>query len=433
MRHRIWGRTRNARTLRNHGTRDEAGAVLILALVYLVAVSVIVGGLTDWAMNDLKNTGNFSSARSTQTAATSSVETAIQSIRYAPLLFATSSTSQQTLNASPPVPCWGNGASPSGLTAASVGANIDVWCSTAWNPTSADTRVVTFSACPTSVTTSGAQCALQPFLQAVVTFDDYPPGIQTPTTSQCVTYCGTSMTVNSWLWSPVVPVVQSLSWSPTPVPTIAGGTAITINGTGFSPNATSVNFVDESGGSPVNGNVVIPCTTAAGSTCTVSSVTSSQLTVTSPPVTTGTTYYVTVTTPGGTSADCATPSGSSTCSGPGDVFTYSTAVVPVVASISGPIPPGISNPGGSTGGGTQVTITGTGFFSGASVQFIPVAGGTAVPATSVSITAPTTITAYSPPVAAAANYYIVVTTQGGTSATGTNGLFTYAAPIPNPA
>jgi hypothetical protein len=67
------------------------------------------------------------------------------------------------------------------------------------------------------------------------------------------------------------------------------------------------------------------------------------------------------------------------------------------------------------------------------VQFIPVAGGTAVPATSVSITAPTTITAYSPPVAAAANYYIVVTTQGGTSATGTNGLFTYAAPIPNPA
>jgi large repetitive protein len=430
MRHRTRGRTRNSRTLRAHGARDEAGAVLILALVYLVAVSVIVGGLTDWAMNDLKNTGNFSSARSTQTAATSAVETAIQSIRYAPLLFATSSASQQTLNASPPVPCWGNGASPSGLTAASVGANINVWCSTGWNPTSALTRVVTFSACPSSVS-SGAQCALQPLLQTVVTFDDYPPGIQTPTTSQCVTYCGTSMTVNSWLWSPAVPVVQSLSWSSTPVPTITGGTAITINGTGFSPNATSVNFVDESAGSPVNSNVVIPCTTST-TACTVSGVTSTQLTVTSPPVTTGSTYYVTVTTPGGTSADCATAPGSGSCSGPGDVFTFSPLVVPVVTSVSGPVPPGISNAGGSTGGGTQVTITGTGFFSGATVQFIPVLGGASVAATSVSVTAPTTITAYSPPVAAAANYYLEVTTQGGPS-TATNDLFTYETPIPNPA
>ena len=39
--------------------RNESGAIIILALVYIVAVSLIVGALADWATNDLNNTTKF--------------------------------------------------------------------------------------------------------------------------------------------------------------------------------------------------------------------------------------------------------------------------------------------------------------------------------------------------------------------------------------
>ena len=67
----------------------ELGAVLILALVFLVAVSVIIGGLTDWTTNDLKNNLNFNATQTTNSSATNAVNLAIQNIRYAPLLYTT--------------------------------------------------------------------------------------------------------------------------------------------------------------------------------------------------------------------------------------------------------------------------------------------------------------------------------------------------------
>ena len=46
--------------------RDEAGAVLILALAFLLAVGMITGGLAGWITNDLNNSTQFASARSLQ-------------------------------------------------------------------------------------------------------------------------------------------------------------------------------------------------------------------------------------------------------------------------------------------------------------------------------------------------------------------------------
>ena len=46
-----------------------------------------------------------------------------------------------------------------------------------------------------------ASCASNPTLQANVTFGDYPANqISPPTTGESAVYCGTTMTVNSWLW-----------------------------------------------------------------------------------------------------------------------------------------------------------------------------------------------------------------------------------------
>jgi hypothetical protein len=43
---------------------DEAGAVLILALAFLLVAGGIIGSLLTWSSNDLLNTSNFQSARS---------------------------------------------------------------------------------------------------------------------------------------------------------------------------------------------------------------------------------------------------------------------------------------------------------------------------------------------------------------------------------
>lgn len=87
-------------------------------------------------------------------------------------------------------------------------------------------------------------------LQAVVTYDDYSPGISGSTSAHSVVYCRTSLTITSWLWSPTVPAVTGISNS---FGQITGSSvATTLTGTGFFSGA-SVSFMQESGGTVVNG------------------------------------------------------------------------------------------------------------------------------------------------------------------------------------
>jgi len=167
------------------------------------------------------------------------------------------------------------------------------------------------------------------------------------------------------------------SVSPTAGPA-AGATSVTITGTGFT-GATAVTF----GGTAATG-------------FTADSDTS--ITATSP-AGTGT-VDVTVTTPGGTST-----------TSPADRFTYIPApAVTSVAPSSGP-----------AAGGDTVTITGTGFVTGATVTF----GGTA--ATGVTVDSATSITATTPAHAAGA-VDVVVTNPDTQAGTLTNGFTYFAAP-----
>ena len=228
----------------------EAGAVLILALLVLTAVSLIAVSLLGWVGTSLNASGVFSSERSEEYAATSAVELAIQNSRY------TFSTAME--NASPPVPCWTEpGNAPTTLTInlpGSAGTNplpppvtIYVWCSMLWQPFSAQTRTITYSACLSTVTTDAATCAAAPLLQAVETYDDYPPGIGTPSSSpvSCdhTTFCGQSQTQDNWAWHPTVPSVTLVTPSSGP---ITGTSPVTITGNGF-VNGATVNFVEEVG------------------------------------------------------------------------------------------------------------------------------------------------------------------------------------------
>ena len=170
------------------------------------------------------------------------------------------------------------------------------------------------------------------------------------------------------------PTVTSIS--PTSGPT-AGGTTVTITGTGLG-GATAVTF----GATAATGFVVNSAT---------------QITATAP-AGTGT-VDVRVTTAGGTSATSAA-----------DQFTY----------VPAPTVTGIAPTSGPTGGGTTVTITGTGLGGATAVTF----GATA--ATGFAVNSATQITATAP--AGTGTVDVRVTTPSGTSATSAADQFTYVPP-----
>ena len=183
---------------------DESGAVLILALVYLVAVLIVVTSLAGWVTNDLNNTAHFSSASSSNFAEAGVMDVGISSIRYTPLL----ADSQAQGVATAPGYCW---TPASGYVSEESldGVTVAVWCSTVENLSSSNTRVVTLYACPTTLTsassasdaaTAGLACQSAPNLQAVVTLDDYPPGGSAALTKQCTLWCGEGLYMQSWVW-----------------------------------------------------------------------------------------------------------------------------------------------------------------------------------------------------------------------------------------
>jgi hypothetical protein len=173
------------------------------------------------------------------------------------------------------------------------------------------------------------------------------------------------------------PTVSSVSPSSGPA---AGGTSVTITGTNLT-GATVVDF----GPKPPTGVMV----NAAGT----------QITATSPAGFGS--VYVTVTTPGGTSATSS-----------GELFSY----VPAVTSVS--------PSSGPAAGGTSVTITGTGLTGVTTVAF-----GLS-PAASITFNSDTQITATSP--AGTGTVDVTVTTAGGMSSPSTADQYSYIPPPPPP-
>jgi hypothetical protein len=162
----------------------------------------------------------------------------------------------------------------------------------------------------------------------------------------------------------------------------AGGTVVTVNGSGFMA-ASAVKFG-----------------TVAASAFTVLSDT--QLVATAPAQASGT-VDITVTTPTSTSS-----------TGSADHFTYNNASAPTVTSVT--------PSSGTTAGGTLVTIFGTNLAAATSVTF----GGTA--ATIIANYGSTAVIAKSP-AHAVGTVDIQVTTAGGTSSTGSADHFTYSSSL----
>lgn len=203
----------------------------------------------------------------------------------------------------------------------------------------------------------GSVALLQPKIQARVNTCIFPVGGPPP---------------------PVAPTVSTVSPASG---TTAGGTAVTITGTGFQSGA-SVSF----GGTNAT---------------SVTFNSANQLTATTPARAAGA-VTVTVTNPGGLNGSKAS------------AYTF---VAPVAPS---PTITTVSPSSGTTAGGTTVVITGTNFQNGATVTF----GGTA--ATSVTFNNSTRLTVTTP-ARATGSVAVVVTNPGGLAATRNPGYF-YSTP-----
>jgi hypothetical protein len=410
---------------------DESGAVLILALVFLVAVSLIVTALLTWVGTSLSATGTFQNERNVELALTDGVNLAIQNTRFQ---FDTGSPTAFLNNPSPEL------CATYQVPAEASNNFVNVYCSMVWQPFSANTRVFTYSACaytttPTS-STPAADCAAQPQLQDIVAFYDYPPGAASPspnptpcTPIQSINNspgngsCGETMTQVSWQWSPVVPEVNSISPSSGPT---SGGTIVTIQGTGFTSGST-VNFVQQGvTGTTYNAPVAATVSTSPAPGCAVPTC----VQVTAPAIVAGTNYFVTVSTPGGTSQTTASRFTSFV-----PTFTYN-AVTPTVTGLVG-------TSAGSTIGNTTITIQGTGFWNAsnnpqfpAQVFFCPTGGGSCVAGSVVSILPPPanstldTMTALTPSVSTAGSYYVQVEVFNLYSSLVNAPVFTYSVQVP---
>ena len=198
---------------------------------------------------------------------------------------------------------------------------------------------------------------------------------------------------DTWVYLPVTPAPTVTAVSPKAGP-VSGGTTLTITGTGFVPGATVV--IGQGNGA---GSEALPATNVTvASWTTITAVTGGGAKAG--------TWSVFVKTSGGTSTASSATN-----------FIYDLApTVSAVSPNSGPI-----------AGGTPITITGTGFVSGATVVIGQGdgAGTGSIVVTNVIVVSPTEITGVTGGGAKAGTWSLFVTTAAGTSTGNSGANFTY--------
>jgi hypothetical protein len=161
-----------------HPSGDQ-GSILILALVFLLVTSLTVYTIATLAGNSLLDATKFNQASALDYATSGAVQIEAQNMRY---VYQSSVTN--FYNCTP---------LPSSQTYL---PSVSVYCSVLDQPTTAASRTVTFDSCAASV--SAANCQAAPYLQAVISFDDYNLNGTNSCTSSLIATCGTSMSITGW-------------------------------------------------------------------------------------------------------------------------------------------------------------------------------------------------------------------------------------------
>ena len=208
----------------NHRTTndEEQGAILMLALILMLLVSLTIAGLLQWVNTDLSNSTNFQAGNVNQQSSSGAVNIALQTSRYATWADPfTEDCSNQTMapftdsasgmSSAQNGTFFTNGSSPTSKVATLV--PVQVWCSgtTPSSTTTTTNRDVKIVACPVSMEPAGCS-ATNPYLSTEVSFVDQ--GSLTTTTTQNqgnnwnngnnyqYSYIpGLSQTITNWVYS----------------------------------------------------------------------------------------------------------------------------------------------------------------------------------------------------------------------------------------
>jgi hypothetical protein len=164
--------------------RREEGTSLILAMVFVFVISIVLVAVGGLAANALLNTTNLRDQRTTAEDAQSAVTIAMQYLRY------------NASSAAPAPSCLPPGANILSSGTSGASAQLQVSCTVAVSPTSAQTRVVDFYACPSP------GCAPAPgphvLLHAQVAYNDLNAQGVDDCFSSITTSCGMGMDVTIW-------------------------------------------------------------------------------------------------------------------------------------------------------------------------------------------------------------------------------------------
>jgi hypothetical protein len=195
MRVRI-GRGTETFTMHDKYSQDEAGSVLILALVFAFVMAIVLMGLLNLSGNDLLNTSNLKAQRGLEYAADGATTAAVQSVRNSYLAYnGTFGTSG--------APCTPNGVA---ITQVNDDPMIVDCTNQAYNPPvppnylgSSQTRVVNFYTCSGNKTSTNFCGTKNAIIQAQVTFDDFAQSGGYYCGPGDTMTCGSGETIDTWV------------------------------------------------------------------------------------------------------------------------------------------------------------------------------------------------------------------------------------------
>jgi hypothetical protein len=188
--------------MRTRELDDDSGAVLILALLFVLVVGLVGGALVGFSGSSLAQTSVFNTGRSQAYAAESAIQVAIQQIRNDDTMatapgYSAGASVNPCPTTSVTIPESPGGANPTNVS-------IDVMCAVGQEPVPYE-REIMFAACPSG--TAPSNCLTSPsfvpkpqpgaLLVADTRFEDLAKGCSTTQAASCFVP-GTSVDVNYW-------------------------------------------------------------------------------------------------------------------------------------------------------------------------------------------------------------------------------------------
>ena len=175
-----------------HSDASQEGAILILALVFVLLIAFSVLGLLTFGGTGITDATSLQGQRALQYAADGAVTASIQSVRYTSNYYA-------VVNQEPTTDCLPNGATSMTLD----GDQMTVGCTgtLALPVPQQNTRVITFYGCLGSATGTASPClSSNAIIAATVDFQDISSsGFYDCSDPADSLTCGTGMTMANWV------------------------------------------------------------------------------------------------------------------------------------------------------------------------------------------------------------------------------------------